>query len=341
MQLRARLQHTLGSTYTLGPELGGQGAFAFLAEEASPRRTVLVKLLPPELAAGLDAERFRREIEVAALLHHDHIVPVLTAGRVPPGSEGHADDDRPYYTTAHLDGEPLRDRLARDGPLPVGTALWILRDVARALAYGHALGAVHRDLRPDTVWLARGRALVTDFGVASAIEASRVPSDVQVGPRAPHGAPLAGLVSRLPYVSPEEAAGDGRVDHRADLYAFGCLAYELLTGAPPFVEPSRQRLLAAHMARPPVPVSTRRLETPPALAGLVMCCLAKDSERRPPSAAELVRDLEAMTSSALPSATPSAPVARVADAPAAPAAGKRRAPGPLGALSALVRRLRS
>ena len=166
MELRQRLQEALGTQYRITRELGGGGmSRVFLACEESLQRDVVVKVLPPELLAGVNAERFDREVLLAARLQHPHIVPVLTAGEM---------DGVPYYTMPFVDGASLRDRLAHEGALPIGEAVSILRDVARALAYAHERGVVHRDIKPANVLLSGGSAVVTDFGIAKAVAAARI-----------------------------------------------------------------------------------------------------------------------------------------------------------------------
>jgi tetratricopeptide (TPR) repeat protein len=277
MEIREQLQRTLGSAYTLERELGGGGmSQVFVATETALGRRVVVKVLPPDRTGDVNIERFKREIQVAARLQHAHIVPVLTAG------ETHG---LPYYTMPYVDGQSLRGRLA-DGPLPVAETVNILRDVARALAYAHEQGVVHRDIKPDNVMIAGGSAVVTDFGIAKAISASRTYAPdstlTQVGTSI--GTPA--------YMAPEQAAGDPSADHRADLYAFGCMAYEMLIGEPPFVEKSPQMLLAAHMGKEPAPINSRRADVSPALASMVSQCLAKDPAERPSAAKDIARFLD-------------------------------------------------
>jgi eukaryotic-like serine/threonine-protein kinase len=282
MDLREQLQSTLDTSYTIERELGGGGmSRVFVATETALGRKVVVKVLSPELTAGVNIDRFRREILVAAQLQHPHIVPVLSTGET---------DGLPYYTMPFVDGESVRARLGR-GPLSITESVSILRDLARALAYAHERGVVHRDIKPDNVLLSGGSATVTDFGIAKAISASRT--------HAP-GATLTQVGTSLgtpAYMSPEQAAADPATDHRADIYAFGCMAYELLAGRPPFVEKTPQRLLAAHMAELPQPIGELRTDAPQALAELVMRCLAKDAGARPQTANDLVRVLESVTSS--------------------------------------------
>jgi TolB-like protein/Flp pilus assembly protein TadD len=280
MELREELQHTLGSTYTLERELRRGGmARVFVATETRLRRSVVVKVLSPDLAADVSAERFEREIQFAASLQQANIVPVLSAGDM---------DGVPYYTMPYVEGESLRTLLATRGELPISEVVSILRDVARALSYAHAHGVVHRDIKPDNVLLSHGAAVVTDFGIAKAISASRTapgdPTLTQAG--APIGTPA--------YMSPEQVAGDPSIDQRADVYAFGCVAYELLTGNPPFTEPSPQRVLVAHLTETPKPVRELRPETPTSLASLVMRCLEKHPGDRPASADEMTQTLDAV-----------------------------------------------
>ena len=281
MTLRDQLQQTLGSAFTLERELGGGGmSRVFLATDTALDRKVVVKVLPPELTAGVNVERFNREILLAAKLQHPHIVPVLSAGEM---------DGLPWYTMPYVEGESLRARLDRGGALSITEAVGLLRDVAKALAYAHERHIVHRDIKPDNVLVTGGSATVTDFGIAKAISAARVEGATQ-------GLTQVGTSIGTPiYMSPEQAAGDPDTDHRADLYSFGCLAYELLAGRPPFLEKSPRRLLAAHMGEKPQPVSELRLDTPSALAELVMRCLEKEADARPQHASDLVHVLETVT----------------------------------------------
>ena len=281
MELHERLQDALGAEYRITRELGGGGmSRVFVAREESLQRDVVVKVLPPELLAGVNAERFDREVLLAARLQHAHIVPVLSAGEM---------DGVPYYTMPFVDGASLRDRLARDGPLPIGEAVSVLRDVARALAYAHERGVVHRDIKPANVLLSGGSAVVTDFGIAKAVSAARValPGETLTGAGMSLGTPA--------YMSPEQAAADPTTDHRADIYSFGCLAYEMLAGRPPFVEDTPQKLLAAQLSAVPEPLGTLRPETPPALERLVMQCLEKFAAARPQSATELLQTLDTVS----------------------------------------------
>ncbi len=248
----------------------------FLAQEVRLGRQVVVKVLPPELAAGVSAERFEREIRLAAALQHPHIVPLLTAG-----SQG----DLLYYVMPHIAGESLRARIAHERELPVGDTVRILRDVCDALAYAHGHGIVHRDVKPDNVLLSGKHALVTDFGVAKAVSSSSGAGTLT----------SLGMALGTPaYMAPEQAAGDPTVDHRADLYAVGALGYELLAGRLPFSGLSPQGMLAAQVTTTPDPVTQHRASVPPALAALIMRCLAKHPADRPQSAEELVGQLEVM-----------------------------------------------
>ncbi len=277
MDLTARLQTALGDGYRIERELGGGGmSRVFVAEDLELGRKVVVKVLPPEMAAGVNADRFRREIKLAASLQHPHIVPLLHAGRA---------DDLVWYTMPLIEGESLRTKLARERELPIGEAVRILRDVADALAYAHAHGVVHRDIKPDNVLLSGHHAVVTDFGVAKAIsEATGASSLTSVGVAL--GTPA--------YMAPEQAAAESNVDHRADIYALGALAYETLTGRTPFIGPNAQSILAAHVTQAPDPVTAHRAAVPPGLAALVMRCLAKKPADRWQAATEVHAQLEGM-----------------------------------------------
>ncbi len=276
-ELAERLQTTLGAAYRIDKELGGGGmSRVFVAEETRLARRVVVKVLPPELALEMRVDRFNREIQLSASLQHPHIVPLLAAGGA---------DDILYYTMPFVEGEPLRTRLSREGELPVRDVVRILTDVADALAYAHARGVVHRDIKPDNVLLTGHHAVVADFGVAKAVSQAKTEG----------GLTSVGVALGTPaYMAPEQAAGDPNIDHRADIYAFGAMAYEMLTGRSPFAGLAPHQMLAAHVTEPVVPVTDHRPAIPPALADLVMACLAKNPADRPQSADELLAALEAM-----------------------------------------------
>ena len=293
--IRTQLQTTLGNGYALERELGGGGmSRVFLATDTRLGRRVVVKVLSPDLIASVSAERFEREIRLAARLQHPHIVPLLSAGDV---------GGIPYYTMPFVEGASLRERL-NAGALPLANAQSILRDVARALAYAHRQGIVHRDIKPENVLLAEGVAMVADFGVARALTAATtLPGDVltQVGMQI--GTPA--------YMAPEQAAGDPDVDFRADLYAFGVMAYELLAGQHPFAgKRNMHALVAAHLTEQPKPLTMHAGDVGTSLATIVMQCLGKDPAERPESASAVVRALE---SPSAPNVTPAVP-------PPAPAA---------------------
>jgi tetratricopeptide (TPR) repeat protein/tRNA A-37 threonylcarbamoyl transferase component Bud32 len=280
--LQSQLQTTLSGAYTLERELGGGGmSRVFVADEIRLGRKVVVKVLSPELAAGISAERFEREIRTAASLQQANIVPVLATGDT---------NGLPYYTMPFVEGESLRARLSKQPPLSMSDTLRILGDVARALQYAHEHGIVHRDIKPDNVLLSGGTAVVTDFGIAKALSDSRTGGA---------GATLTALGTSIgtpAYMAPEQAAGDPDIDHRADIYAFGCMAFELLTGKPPFHGRTPSRILGAHMGEAPPSLAELRADIPQALTELVMRCLAKDPADRPQSAADVITALNSVTS---------------------------------------------
>ena len=298
--LRAQLQATLGATHTIERELGGGGmSRVFLAEETRLGRHVVIKVLSPDLGASLSAERFEREIRLAARLQHPHIVPLIAAGDV---------DGLPYYTMPFVTGASLRERMLA-GPIPPHEAQGVLRDVAKALAYAHRQGIVHRDIKPENVLLNEGTAMVADFGVARALRVASTLADggttiTQMGTQI--GTPA--------YMAPEQAAGDPDVDFRADLYAFGVMAYELLAGQHPFAErKTAHALVVAHITEAPKPITTHATAVSPSMASIVMQCLGKDPGERPESASAIVAALD---SGATPSSMPLPPTPTTAPGPA-------------------------
>ncbi len=275
--LLTRLEAALGAAYHLERELGGGGmSRVFVAEETALGRKVVLKVLPPELGAGLSVDRFRREIQLAASLHHPNIVPLFAAGEA---------DGLLYYTMPLIEGDSLRARLAREGELPIGEAVRLLRDVVDALSCAHEHGVVHRDIKPDNVLITRHHALVTDFGVAKALSEATGPTALT----------SVGVALGTPaYMAPEQASGDAHVDHRADIYAVGALGYEMLAGRPPFVAPTPQAVLAAHVTQAPEPVTRFRASVPSAFAAVIMRCLEKRPADRWQTADELLHQFEAM-----------------------------------------------
>src|SRR2546429_2837858 len=274
-----RVAAALADRYRLIRELGSGGmATVYLAEDMRHRRQVAVKVLRPELAATLGADRFTQEIDAVAQFQHPHILPLLDSGE----ASGFL-----YYVMPYVEGEPLRDRLARHGELPIHDAVKILVEVVDALAYAHAHGVVHRDIKPDNVLLSGRHALVMDFGVAKAL------SDASAGSRV---TTAGGALGTPAYMAPEQAAADPHIDHRADLYAVGVLGYELVTGGPPFVGQTASEVLAAQVTRRPEPLTTHPEAIPPALNALVMRCREKLPADPLHIADELLAQLELVAS---------------------------------------------
>jgi serine/threonine-protein kinase len=289
MSLRDRLQQTLGSAYTVERELGGGGmSRVFVAMETALARRVVIKVLSPDLAAELSTQRFMREIRLAAGLQQANVVPVLTTGDA---------DGLPYYVMPFVAGLSLRERLARDGRLEIAAGVGVLRDVARALAYAHDSGVVHRDIKPENVLLSGEAAVVTDFGIAKAVAAAKQGVSESDRPTTTTFTQAGTAIGTPAYMSPEQITGDPAIDHRADVYSFGCLAYEVLGGRSPFAGRSAHQLFAAHLSERPAPLETLCPECPPDLGRLVMHCLEKDPPRRPASAHEILRALDTATHS--------------------------------------------
>jgi serine/threonine-protein kinase len=270
-----RLTAALAGRYRLERELGQGGmATVYLAEDLKHHRRVAVKVLRPELAATLGPERFAREIEVAARLQHPHILGVLDSG----DSDGFF-----YYVMPYVEGETLRDRLARAGELPVPEAVRLLSEIAEALAVAHKAGVVHRDIKPENVLLSGRHALVMDFGVAKAVTEASGRQQLTT----------AGVALGTPaYMAPEQASADPQMDGRVDIYALGVLGYEMLTGHTPFHGLTPQQTLGAHVTQTPTPVGQQRAGLSPALEGVVMKCLAKRPADRFQTADELAALLE-------------------------------------------------
>jgi tetratricopeptide (TPR) repeat protein len=271
-----RLTSALAHRYSIEREIGSGGmATVYLASDLKHHRQVAVKVLKPELAAVLGPGRFLREVEITAGLRHPHILPLYDSGE----AEGLV-----YYVMPYVEGESLREKCVREVELPVTEAARLLRDIVEALAHAHKRGLVHRDIKPENVMVSEHHALVMDFGIAKAVsEAAGRERPTTVGVTL--GTPT--------YMAPEQASADPHIDHRADIYAVGVVGYELLAGRPPFIGSTPQEVLAAHMAETPEPLTHHRPAVPPALATLVMKCLAKRPADRWQTAEELLPQLEA------------------------------------------------
>jgi DNA-binding SARP family transcriptional activator/tRNA A-37 threonylcarbamoyl transferase component Bud32 len=277
--LRAQIQRLLCDVYRIDEELGG-GAMSrvFRAEERAFGRQVVIKVLPPDSGETFSADRFAREVRLAANLQQANIVPVLSAAVV---------GGIPYYTMPFVSGRSLREALLQGTPLTIPSVISILRDVGRALAFAHLHNIVHRDIKPENILLSGATAVVTDFGVAKAVEAA--------GGEAETSTRLTGFGTRVGtphYMAPEQIMGAPPIDGRTDIYSYGIVGYELLAGRSPFAERNAQAALAAHLAEQPGDVRELRLDTPPALADLVMRCVKKDCHLRPQSMAEVLSALE-------------------------------------------------
>src|SRR2546426_416566 len=253
----AELRAALRSRYTLEREIGRGGmATVWLARDLKHERAVAIKVLRPDVASTLTAERFLREIAIAARLTHPHIAPVFDSGKA---------DGFLYYVMPYVHGESLRQRLQRERQLPLPEALGIAREVADALDYAHRHGVVHRDIKPENILLEEGHAVVADFGVARAIAAA-APGESLTD---------AGLaIGTVHYMSPEQAAGERDIDGRADTYALGCVLYEMITGVPPFQGDTAEGVLRRKLIESPRPLSDYRAEVPDTIEA------ARSEERR-------------------------------------------------------------
>ncbi len=259
----------------------------FVAHERTLDRNIVIKVLPAEMSASVSLERFKREIQLAARMQHPHIAPLHSAGET---------SGLPFFTMPFIEGESLRARLVREGELPVLEAVRIFRDVASALAYAHTHGVAHRDIKPENILLSGGSAVVTDFGVAKALEASVAESG--------HNLTSHGVALGTPaYMAPEQASADPATDHRADIYSLGAVAFEMLAGDPLFGRRTAGATIAAHMSEAAPVLSTRRPAVPDALSDLVAKCLQKRPADRPQSAAQIVEALDSIYSGSTAAAT--------------------------------------
>ena len=314
-ELLARVERALAPQYEVEGELGRGGmGIVYRARDTRLKRTVAVKLLPPELAYRTEIKsRFLREAEMAAQLSHPNIVPIYSVDEK---------DGLVYFIMACVDGDNLAKQMATRGPLPVADVRRILREVSGALAFAHARKFIHRDIKPDNILIDKddGRAIVTDFGIARAVqdgqETRLTATGIAIGTPA--------------YMSPEQCAGERELDGRADLYALGTLGYQMLAGRLPFEANSTPALLVKQLSEKPLPIVERRPDTPPDLAGIIMRLLEKEPSARFASADELSAALDGRISSgyrAPPMSQTPAPLAGVAQQPSWVYAGGQTAGG--------------
>ncbi|HEX6250675.1 MAG TPA: protein kinase, partial [Gemmatimonadaceae bacterium] len=298
-------------------ELGAGGmATVYLAEDVRHHRKVAIKVLHPELSAVLGPERFLKEIELTANLQHPHILPLFDSGNA---------DGLLFYVMPYVEGETLRGRLEREQQLPIADALRITTEVADALEYAHKRGVVHRDVKPENILLHDGRPLVADFGIALAVQQAGGSRMTQTGMSL--GTPQ--------YMAPEQAMGDKGVDHRADIYALGAIAYEMLTGEPPFTGPNSQAIVAKVLTTDPTALTVKRRSIPPHVEEAVLTALEKMPADRFGSAAAFAAAI-AGADAASPAGAPFARRAATAAPPAAGVAAMLRRPVPLVAAALLL-----
>ncbi|MEJ7809493.1 MAG: serine/threonine-protein kinase [Gemmatimonadaceae bacterium] len=281
-----QLQHLrseLAEEYLIERELGrGGAATVYLAHDRKHDRAVAIKVLLPALAAGIDAERFLREIKVLASLQHPNILPLFDSGRVAASPYGAW---ALYYVMPRVDGESLRSRLDRRRKLPLADALRITREVADGLHHAHTHDIVHRDVKPDNILLERetGRALVTDFGIARAMGRVHTPPERLTDPGTTIGTPA--------YMSPEQASGDRELDGRSDIYSLACVLHEMVSGQPPFCGQTTQAIMAQHLTVEAPALRGAWLDVPAPIERAVARALAKSPARRFATAADFARAL--------------------------------------------------
>ncbi|MFI5235843.1 MAG: protein kinase [Gemmatimonadales bacterium] len=283
-----RLTAALAGTYRLERELGAGGmATVYLADDLKHDRKVAVKVLRPELAAVIGAERFLSEIKTTANLQHPHILPLFDSG---------AADGFLFYVMPFVEGESLRDLLTREKQLPISDAVGIAIEVAGALDYAHRHGVIHRDIKPENILLHDRRALVADFGIALA--ASKAGNTRMTETGMSLGTPT--------YMSPEQAMGEREITARSDVYALGCVLYEMLCGEPPFSGPTAQAIVAKVLTEEPRPLLPKRHTIPPNVEAATLRALEKLPADRFASAAEFAAALQRPNSTATPVSTPGA-----------------------------------
>ncbi len=276
-----RLAGALGPRYTVGRLIGrGGAAHVYLADDVHCHRQVAVKLLRSELASSTSAERFKAEIRVAAQLQHPNIVPIYAAGEV---------DGQPYYVMPFVEGQTLRERLDHTKRLSIGEVLQITADVARALDFAHRRQVVHRDIKPENVMLCNGRAVLLDFGIALSIDEPVMPRYTSPGMR----------VGTIEYMSPEQAAGERSIDGRSDIYSLACVAYEMLSGQPPF-SGSPIAVMNWHATAQPRSLASICPEMPPPISQVLSRALGKAPSERMGTAGELVAALRRASAGHVP-----------------------------------------
>jgi serine/threonine protein kinase/tetratricopeptide (TPR) repeat protein len=280
-EVLAKLRDALAGRYEIERELGRGGmATVYLARDVQHERPIALKVLHPELAASLGAERFQREVKLAAKLQHPHILGVYDSG----DADGYL-----WFTMPFVDGESLRDRISREKQLPIAEAVRICREAALALDYAHRQGVIHRDIKPDNILLIDGQAMVADFGIARAQGGGE--SLTQTGM----------AIGTPGYMSPEQASGESGVDARTDIYALACVLYEMLAGEPPFSGPNAQAVIMRVMTETPRPITSVRQSVSPALTSAVARAMSKSPADRPKTAGEFAKQLEtAVTAEYIP-----------------------------------------
>jgi len=281
------LRQSVADRYSIEREVGRGGmATVFLAQDRRHGRPVALKVLHPQLATALGPDRFLREIQIAARLQHPHIVPLYDSGQA---------GDLLFYVMPFIPGESLRQRMEREGQLPLEDAVRIARGVAAALDYAHRQQIVHRDIKPENVMLHEGEALVTDFGIAKAVSAAAGDNLTQTGT----------AIGTPAYMSPEQAGGEAELDGRSDIYSLGALLYEMVAGTAPFTGPTMQAIISKLFTDPPRPIRELRTDVPDWLESAVIRCLEKPAASRWATASQLAHALTWPAGTSTPPGMPS------------------------------------
>jgi serine/threonine-protein kinase len=283
-ELKDELREFFAGVYEIEDEIKGGGmSRLFLASDATLHRKVVIKILPPDFSNEVTAARFKREAQLTAGLQHPHILPIISAGSA---------KDLLYYVMPYVDGESLRSRMTREGPLPVNEAIRLLLEICDALAHAHANGVIHRDIKPENILLQGGHAVVADFGIAGALDGGSHPR--MSGPTRLTSTGIS--LGTVGYMAPEQSVGERNVDTRADVYSLGVIGYEMIAGRRLFEGESAQTVIAAHLTQKPVPLDRTADGVPTPVVMAIEKALQKNPDDRFQTAGEFREALRAQVS---------------------------------------------